>query len=102
MHKSQISTSGTRILKVLKVLKGYTLTGLSNGDIAKMINESPVNVTRSLQTLIEEGLVIKLDNGLFAHSVQMLQIAQAHAIHITKMQDQITEINQRITAGSRG
>ncbi|OCG16912.1 helix-turn-helix domain-containing protein [Gilliamella sp. WF3-4] len=102
MHSSQISKSGTRILKVLKALKGYTLTGLSNGDIAKMINESPVNVTRALQTLIEEGLVIKLDNGLFAHSVQMLQIAQAHAIHITKMQDQITEINQRITAGSRG
>ncbi|QYN44478.1 helix-turn-helix domain-containing protein [Gilliamella sp. ESL0441] len=101
MIRSQISTSGTRTLKVLKALKGYTLTGLSNGDIAKMINESPVNVTRSLQTLIEEGLVIKLDNGLFAHSVQMLQIAQAHAIHITKMQDKITEINQRITAGTR-
>lgn len=101
MIRSQISTSGTRTLKVLKALKGYTLTGLSNGDIAKMINESPVNVTRSLQTLIEEGLVIKLDNGLFAHSVQMLQIAQAHAIHITQMQEQITEINQRIIAGTR-
>ena len=101
MHKSQISTSGSRALRVLKALKGYTLTGLSNGDIAKMINESPVNVTRSLQTLIEEGLVIKLDNGLFAHSVQMLQIAQAHAVHISKMQDQINEINQRITAGAR-
>ena len=69
--------------------------------LQNMINESPVNVTRSLQTLIEEGLVIKLDNGLFAHSVQMLQIAQAHAIHINKMQDQITEITQRITAGAR-
>ena len=69
--------------------------------LQNMINESPVNVTRSLQTLIEEGLVIKLDNGLFAHSIQMLQIAQAHAIHINKMQDQITEITQRITAGAR-
>lgn len=101
MHKSQISTSGSRTLRVLKALKGYTLTGLSNSDIAKMINESPVNVTRSLKTLIQEGLVIKLDNGLFAHSVQMLQIAQAHAIHINKMQDQIAEITQRITASAR-
>lgn len=101
MHKSQISTSGSRTLRVLKALKGYTLTGLSNSDIAKKINESPVNVTRSLKTLIQEGLVIKLDNGLFAHSVQMLQIAQAHAIHINKMQDQITEITQRITASAR-
>lgn len=101
MSKSQISTSGSRTLKVLKALKGYTLTGLSNGDIAKMIDESPVNVTRSLQTLIEEGLVIKLDNGLFAHSVQMLQIAQAHAVHIAQIQEQITEINQRIIAGTR-
>ncbi|MDF7669861.1 IclR family transcriptional regulator [Orbaceae bacterium ESL0721] len=101
MRNPQISTSATRTLRVLKALKGYTLTGLSNGDIAKMTNDSAVNVTRALQVLIEEGLVIKLDNGLFAHSVQMLQIAQAHAIHIAKMQDQITEINQRITAGTR-
>lgn len=101
MSRSQISSSGARTLKVLKALKGYTLTGLSNGDIARMINDSPVNVTRSLQTLIQEGLVIKLDNGLFAHSVQMLQIAQAHAIHINKMQDQIIEMNQRIVSGAR-
>lgn len=101
MHKSQLSTSASRTLKVLKALKGYTLTGLSNGDIAKKIDDSPVNVTRSLQTLIEEGLVIKLDNGLFAHSVQMLQIAQAHAIHFNKMHDQMNEMTQRITAGTR-
>lgn len=101
MNRSQISSSSARTLKVLKAIKGYTLSGISNGDIAKIIGESPVNVTRSLQTLIEEGLVIKLDNGLFAHSVQMLQIAQAHAIHITQMQEQITEINQRIIAGTR-
>ena len=101
MSKAPLSTSGTRVLKILKVLKGYTLTGLSNGDIAKALNESPANITRALQTLIEEGFVIKLDNGLFAHSVQMLQIAQAHANHFAKMQDQITEMQQRIHAGSR-
>lgn len=94
------STSGARILKILKVMKGFTLTGISNGDIAKAIGESPSNVTRALQTLIDEGLVIKLDNGLFAHSIQMLQIAQAHANHIAQMHDRITEVNQRILSGS--
>lgn len=99
MNKST-STSGARILKILKVMKGFTLTGISNGDIAKAIDESPSNVTRALQTLIDEGLVSKLDNGLFAHSIQMLQIAQAHANHIAKMHDRITEVNQRILSGS--
>ncbi len=96
MSGSQISTSGTRILKVLKTLKGHTLTGLSNGEIAKILNESPVNITRSLQTLIEEGLVIKLENGSFAHSIQMLQIAQAHAMHLNQLHKKIIDINQKI------
>ncbi|QBH96068.1 IclR family transcriptional regulator [Limnobaculum zhutongyuii] len=90
------STSGSRILKVLKAVKGYTLTGISNSTIAEAIDDSPSNVSRALSVLIEEGLVIKLDNGLFAHSTEMLRIAQAHVQHINNIQDRITETNQRI------
>ncbi|MBK5142993.1 IclR family transcriptional regulator [Budviciaceae bacterium BWR-B9] len=90
------STSGSRILKVLKAVKGYTLTGISNSAIAEGIDDSPSNVSRALSVLIEEGLVIKLDNGLFAHSIEMLRIAQAHVQHINNIQDRITETHQRI------
>ena len=102
MEKEQkmASIKGCRLLKVLKALKGQAVTGISNKDIADVLGLSPVDVSRDLEDLIEEGLAIKLDNGRFAHSVQMIQIAQAYATQIARIQAQITEMNQRIAAGS--
>ncbi|WP_052905877.1 MarR family transcriptional regulator [Escherichia coli] len=95
------STSGARILRVLKALKGYSLTGLSNGELAAALHESPANITRAADTLIEEGLVQRLENGRFAMSMAMLQIAHAHATEVTLAQDRLNEMNQRLLAGSR-
>ena len=102
MEKEQkmASIKGCRLLKVLKALKGQAVTGISNKEIADVLGLSPVDVSRDLEDLIEEGLAIKLDNGRFAHSVQMIQIAQAYATQIARIQGQITEMNQRIAAGS--
>lgn len=94
------TTNAARVLKVLIALRGHTITGLSNQDLARGLNESPSAITRALQNLIEAGLAVKLDNGRFAHSVQMLQIAQAHAQHIVQLQNRISEVNQRIAAGA--
>ena len=99
-EKKMASIKGCRLLKVLKSLKGQAVTGISNKDIADVLGLSPVDVSRDLEDLIEEGLAIKLDNGRFAHSVQMIQIAQAYATQIARIQGQITEMNQRIAAGS--
>ncbi len=99
---TRVSGSGIRVLRVLKALKGHTVTGLSNSELAQALNESPANVNRCLNTLIAEGLAVKLDNGRFAHSVQMLQIAQAHAEHVVRLQDRMQEINRRISAGAIG
>lgn len=93
-------SAAARVLRVLKALKGHTVTGLSNTDLAHLTQDSPSNITRAMQTLIEEGLAMKLDNGRFAHSVGMLQIAQAHAEHMARLQGRMQEINQRIAAGS--
>ena len=94
------SHKGCRLLKVLKALKGQAITGLSNKEIADTLGLSPTDVSRDLEDLIEEGLASKLDNGRFAHGVQMIQIAQAYATQIARIQGQITEMNQRIAAGS--
>ncbi|MDU9392122.1 helix-turn-helix domain-containing protein [Pseudomonas sp. zfem002] len=97
---SRTVSAAARVLRVLKALKGHTVTGLSNTELAQLAGESPSNITRAMQTLIEEGLAVKLDNGRFAHSVGVLQIAQAHAEHMARLQSRMQEINQRITAGS--
>jgi DNA-binding IclR family transcriptional regulator len=56
MNKVITSTSGGRILRVLKALKGASLTGRSNSELAKALDESPANINRALNTLIEEGI----------------------------------------------
>ncbi|MBG6248244.1 helix-turn-helix domain-containing protein [Candidatus Symbiopectobacterium sp. PLON1] len=101
MNKPNTSSSGARILRVLKALRGHTLNGVSNGELAAALDDYPANVNRALSTLIEEGLAQKLDNGRFALSMQALQIALAHANEIARAQDRINEMNQRLLAGSR-
>jgi DNA-binding IclR family transcriptional regulator len=93
-------SAAARVLRVLMALKGHTITGLSNAELAQLTQDSPSNITRAMQTLIEEGLAVKLDNGRFAHSVAVLQIAQAHAEHMARLTGRMQEINQRIAAGS--
>ncbi|MFL1515269.1 IclR family transcriptional regulator [Pseudomonas prosekii] len=93
-------SAGARVLRVFKALKGHTVTGLSNTELAYLTQDSPSNITRAMRTLIDEGLALKLDNGRFAHSVGVLQIAQAHAEHMVRLTERMQEINQRIAAGS--
>ncbi|UMS06087.1 helix-turn-helix domain-containing protein [Escherichia coli] len=101
MSKVNVSSSGTRILRVLKALRGHALNGVSNGELASALGESPANINRALNTLIEEGLALKLDNGRFAPGIQLLQIAMAHNNEMAHAQARINEINQRVIAGSR-
>jgi DNA-binding IclR family transcriptional regulator len=99
-EKGRTTESGAKVLKVLIALKGHTLTGLSNGELAKALKESPSTINRCLNTLIEAGLATQLDTGRFAHSVMLLQIAQAYAADISRTQGRIAELQQRVNAGS--
>ena len=95
--------SGYNRNEVYRVLNGQThaLNGISNGELATALHESPANINRALNTLIEEGLALKLENGRFAPGIQLLQIAMAHSNEMARAQDRINEINQRVISGSR-
>lgn len=97
---ARVSESGARCLRVIKALRGQTLGGLSNSDIAKAVGIPASAVTRCMGTLISEGFAIKLDTGRFALSVAVLQIAQAHADEMSRASNRIHELNQRVAAGS--
>ncbi|MDZ4378785.1 MAG: helix-turn-helix domain-containing protein [Xanthomonadaceae bacterium] len=100
MSGTPVLSSGQRVLRVFKALKGYSIDGISNGELARSLGESPANVTRALQCLIEEGLAAKLDNGRFSHSVAALQICFAHTRALDASQQRIHELQQRVAAGS--
>ena len=92
-------TSATHVLRLLKALKGHTLTGISNKQLTARLGIDSSLVSIALNTLESEGLAVQLENGRYAHSIEMLQIAQAHTEHTMRMQDRINDINTRIAAG---
>lgn len=73
MHQTQVSV----FCAFVKVYVARALNGVSNGELAVALHESPANISRALNTLIEEGLALKLENGRFAPGIQLLRIAMA-------------------------
>lgn len=100
IDKTRVTDSGARVLRVLKALRGQTLVGLSNGELAKSLGDSPATINRCMNTLIAEGMAIKLDSGRFALSISVLQIAQAHADEMSRATNRINEINQRVMSAT--
>lgn len=99
MNKEKIN-SATRALRIIKALKGRTLMGLSNKELAEALNESPVNITRALKVLIEEGMVEKSEEtGRFSLSILTLRIAETHRRETEKMQARMMEMDQRVSTG---
>lgn len=89
-----------RGLSVLATLKGASLTGRSHKDICTATGLSTATVSRLLQTLVDESWAMQLDNGRYALSVRALQIAQSHANEMSRAQDKINELQQRVHAGA--
>lgn len=87
---------GTRVLKVFKALKAHPIIGISNKEISDGLGISPVYVSRDLDDLIAEGLVVKLDNGNFAYSIKTLQIAEGFRRQTEYLRDKLEETDQRV------
>lgn len=98
MDKHRVSTAGTKALRVMKALGGYSLEGRTNGELAKSLDETASSINRSLESLIHEGIAEKLSNGKFALSVQILGLAHKHAAEIEQAKQRIEELQGRIAA----
>lgn len=98
MTTKRTNDSARRVLRAIKALRGHTLTGLSNAELAKALGESPANITRYMDTLIEAGFATRLDTGRFAPSIGFLQYAMATAEELNRGAARINEIQARISA----
>lgn len=90
-----------RTLRILNVLKGKTLSGLSNTEIAAATKIPAPTVTRILAVMVEENFCMQLDNGRYALSVRMLGIAQAHADELDRGQTRMAELKHGVLASAR-
>ena len=91
-----MSEKGTRLLKEFKALEAHPIIGISNKEISDGLGISPVHVSRDLDDLIAEGLVVKLDNGNFAYSIKTLQIAERFRRQHERLQSKIAEVGKRV------
>lgn len=90
--------SAEKVLKVLKALTGHSLSGVTNQELAKQLDEPPAQITRALQTLVAEGLAQQLDDGTYALGHRFVAIAHAHTQEIDKAQGKFLEHIQRVAA----
>ena len=91
-----MSAKGVRLLKVFKALEAHPIIGISNKEISDGLGIPPASVSRDLEDLIAEGLVVKLDNGNFAYSIRTLQIAERFRQQHERLQSKIAEIGKRV------
>lgn len=91
-----MSAKGVRLLKVFKALEAHPIIGISNKEISDGLGISPVHVSRDLDDLITEGLVVKLDNGNFSYSIKTLQIAERFRRQHERLQSKIAEVGKRV------
>ncbi len=93
------SEKGTRLLKVFKALEAHPIIGISNKEISDALGLSPTQVSRDLDDLIAEGLVVKLDNGNFSYSIKTLQIAERFRRQQEDLERRLAEVMRRSQVG---
>lgn len=79
-----------RALRILKAMKGRSLAGVSNKELALNLGESAVNVSRALKVLMAEGFVVKNEmTGRFMLSYQLLAMAREYQIELASQKSKI-------------
>jgi len=91
---STVKSAG-KVLKVLKALRGHSLQGVTNQELAKKLGESPAQIYRALQTLLAEGLVKKDENDLYTLGTALVQMAKAHDSEMERAKARMAEYEQR-------
>ncbi|WP_336021357.1 helix-turn-helix domain-containing protein [Acinetobacter pittii] len=90
-----VNKSASKVLKVLKALRGHSLKGATNQELANQLNESPSTITRALQTLVNEGLAMQEQDGSYTLGTAVVQMAKAHNTEIERAKARIEEVEKR-------
>ncbi|MEC5497018.1 MarR family transcriptional regulator [Acinetobacter seifertii] len=88
--------SAGKVLKVLFALRGHYVMGISNKQLSESLNETPVFITRALQTLEADGWAEKRDNGNYAPSMKAIRFASACKEEYDRLKARIDEYEKRL------
>lgn len=93
-----VSDSQQRILQLLRCLAGNEIEGLAPGDVAKLNNCSPSQVTRDLANLKHAGMAEQLPaTGRWRLGPDVVQIAMRHMTAIDRAERKLAETKNRFS-----
>lgn len=87
-----------RILRLVLLLAGHEITGLTPGDVAKQQDCSPSMVTRDLDNLRTAGFAEQVpETGRWRLAPQVVQIAVKFQLALGRAEDRLAEVSKRFT-----
>ena len=89
------NAAAARVLRIMALLPGHALTGISNKALSEALKTSPTNISRALKTMEQEGFATCLDNGLWGPTVKLLAMCMAHAQHTENIKRRADELQQQ-------
>ena len=97
-REQNANAAAARVLRILAILPGHALTGVSNKALAQALDTSPANISRALATMEREGFAQRLDNGLWGPSVKLLALCMAYAQHTDNIKRRAEELQAQALA----
>lgn len=93
-----LSDGQQRVLRLLTVLAGHEITGLTPAEIAKAQDCSAPMVTRDLANLRAAGFAEQVpETGRWRLSPQIVQISIRHAAALGQARQRLDDITQRFS-----
>lgn len=89
------STTQQRVLRTLKALFGFEVTGISSTDLAKRLNTSSDRCFKDLKNLEEAGLAEQLPNLNWRISAGLGREAVKIMHHVNESRQRVDEVASR-------
>lgn len=77
---SATNKSAAKVLSILFALRRHYIAGVSNKQLSESLKETPVFITRALQTLEANGWAEKRDNGNYAPSMKAVRFGMQRRV----------------------
>lgn len=90
-----------RALRILALLAGNEVKGVSPSQLARALGEKPPVITRDMWNLVNVGFAERLDNDTFRLGPKLLQIATSFQRGLIDIRREADELEQRGTRSPR-
>lgn len=99
MSEVKGSNNVRRSLKLIFILQGRSFQGLRLKQLSEAVDSTPSTTLRDLEIMADEGVVERIvgREDYWRLSPRLVQVAHAHADELARLNNSLSEFNQRYT-----